>query len=193
MHITHPPFPRAQMNATISRILDAHNLDRVVLISHSYGTGLSAQVLHDPSLAPRIAATLFIDPIPFLLHHPSVAYNFLYRTPKTANEWQLWYFASRDADTARALGRHFHWFENVLFKEELEGKKVAVSVSGQDQIINGPGVRRYLTGEEEARAYWEKDGLEVLWNPELDHATVFDTVERRKRLLDVVARFVTLE
>ena len=105
----------------------------------------------------------------------------------------MWYFASRDADIARALGRHFYWFENVLFREELEGKKVAVSVAGQDQIIDGPGVRKYLTGGEEEQPYWEKDGLEVLWHPELDHATVFDTVERRKTLLDVVARFVTLD
>ncbi|VDB89625.1 unnamed protein product [Peniophora sp. CBMAI 1063] len=193
MHITHPPLPRAQMHSTITRILDAHNLPRVVLMSHSYGTGLSAQILHDPALESRVAATLFVDPIPFLLHHPSVAYNFLYRAPRTANEWQLWYFASRDADVARALGRHFHWFENVLFREELEGKRVAVSVSGRDQVVDGHAVRRYLTGDDVARTYWEKEGLEVLWWPELDHATVFDTRERRKRLVEVVGRFVALE
>jgi hypothetical protein len=36
-----------------------------------------------------IAPVLLIDPITFLLHHPAVAYNFLYRYPRHANEWQL--------------------------------------------------------------------------------------------------------
>jgi len=54
-----------------------------------------------------IAAALLIDPTPFLLHHPSVAYNFVYRHPRHANGWQLWYFASRDANVACALSRHF--------------------------------------------------------------------------------------
>ena len=40
-------------------------------------------------------------------------------------------------------------------------------------------------GSEEGR-----EKLEVLFYPELDHATVFDTKARRRPLLDVLARFV---
>jgi hypothetical protein len=153
-------------------------------------------MLHSPSLAPRISSTVFIDPIPFLLHLPDVAFNFIYRTPHRANEWQLWFFASRDPDVAYALSRHFFWTENVMWKEELEGKKAAVVLSGSDQIVNTREVRKYLTGEEqnegEPEAYWEKDGLEVLFFPKLDHATVFDTKERRRPILSVIKRFVDL-
>lgn len=148
---------------------------------------------------------LLIDPIPFLLHLPSVAYNFVYRAPRTANEWELWYFASRDADVSRALSRHFFWVENVLWKEELKGRRVGVVLSGADQIVDAEEVRAYLTGVDveemtgsgegggEMSRQWEKDGLEVLFYPDLDHAMVFDTRERRKPMLDIIRRFVQIE
>lgn len=162
-----------------------------------------------------IAATLLMDPIPFLLHHPAVAYNFVYRSPRYANEWQLWYFASRDADVARALSRHFFWFECVLFREDVLGSPagaagvkdegrvmpVAVSLAGRDQIVDAPAVHAYLTNGEQctpgaagagAPSRWAQDSLEVLYYPELDHATVFDTRQRRAPILEVLHRFVRL-
>jgi hypothetical protein len=195
-----PPLSRLANCHAISRILTSLHISRFTLIANSYGTVLSTQLLHDAELSTRISSTLFIDPIPFLLHLPSVAFNFVYRHPHTANEWELWYFASRDADVSRALSRHFFWAENVLWKEELEGRRVGVVLSGKDQIVNAEEVRKYLTGDREmvreegevSRA-WERDGLEVLWYPGLDHAMVFDTPERRKPILDIVHQFVQLE
>ena len=175
-----------------------------------------------------IAATLLIDPIPFLLHYPAVASNFVYRQPRHANEWQLWYFASREPDTARALSRHFFWFECILFREDVlgatsgggreststsaAGKRpmpVTVSLAGRDQIVDARAVRAYLTGskdpeEEEVNpggkgraglppSRWEQDGLEVLYFPELDHATVVDTPIDRAPLLGTLSRFVRLD
>ena len=145
-------------------------------------------MLQHPTLSKQVIATLLVDPITFLLHHPSVAYNFLYRPPKRANEWQLWYFASRDPDVARTLGRHFFWNECIMWKEDLGGERgVAVVLSEEDQIVDAKAVRKYLTGEESLN--WVRDGLEVLWYPGLDHATVWDTRERRKPMLEIVKRF----
>ncbi|KAI0063410.1 hypothetical protein BV25DRAFT_1990788 [Artomyces pyxidatus] len=193
MHMTSPPLSREGMCAAIARILDAHNLPRVVVASHSYGTVITAHLHHSPTFAPRIAGTLLVDPIPFLLHHPAVAFNFVYRTPREANEWQLWYFASRDADIARALARHFFWFENILFKDEIEGRRFAVSLAGRDQIVDAKEVRRYLTGEEGGNGKWKDGNLEVLYWQDLDHATVFDTKERRRPLIEIMGKFVRSE
>lgn len=186
---------------------------------------------HDNSNAGTgdlIAATLLIDPIPFLLHHPAVAYNFVYRQPHHAPEWLLWYFSSREPDTARALSRHLFWFECILFRDDIldatsggghgstsaAGKKrpmpVTVSLAGRDQIVDARAVRAYLTGskdpEEEEQvntvgkgraglppSRWEQDGLEVLYFPELDHATVVDTPSDRAPLLGTLHRFVRLD
>lgn len=186
--MTRPPLDREATCLSVSQILATHNFDQVVVVAHSFGTAITSYMLQDPTLSQKVTATLLVDPVTFLLHHPSVAYNFLYRTPKRANEWQLWYFASRDPDIARTLGRHFFWNECIMWKEDLQrGRKVAVILSEKDQIVDTKAVRMYLTGEESLR--WEGDGLEVLWYPELDHATVWDTKERREPMLDIVRRF----
>src|SRR6266702_2272260 len=195
MHITAPPLARDAMCAAITRILDAHGLHRVVVTGHSYGTVVASYPLRrqqgtttngttpqgteqapqeenhttvGDTTSPTIVAALLVDPIPFLLHHPAVAYNFVYRRPRHANEWQLWYFASRD------------------------------------QIVDACAVRAYLTGGEEEQqqvgsgssgppSRWVGDGLEVLYFPELDHATVFDARADRAALLEVLSRFVRQE
>jgi len=77
-----------------------------------------------------------------------------------------------------------------MWKEELQGKKVGVVLSGDDQIVHAEGVRKYLTGEERMTERWEKDGLSVMFFPGLDHGMVFDTKERRLPLLSAVHRFV---
>jgi len=78
-----------------------------------------------------------------------------------------------------------------MWKEDLDrGRRVVVVLSEEDQIVDAKAVRKYLTGEERLR--WEKDGLEVLWYPGLDHATVWDTEERRKPILEIVRRFTVI-
>ncbi|PCH37667.1 hypothetical protein WOLCODRAFT_142188 [Wolfiporia cocos MD-104 SS10] len=194
MRISPPPLPRQAMLAKLARILDRHGLRSFVLTAHSYGTVLAAHILRDREFSRRVSAVLLVDPIPFLLYLPAVAYNFVYRVPRTASEWQLWYFASRDPDIARALARHFFWVENVLWKEDLEGRECAVVLCGKDQIVDGRQVRRYLTGEEDEHAQfrWRKDGLEVLFYPDLDHSNQFDKAELRRPMVDIVSRFVRL-
>ncbi len=194
MRMSPPPLPRPAMLSAISALLTAHSIPRVVVAAHSYGTIVAAHMLRDPALRARVSAWLLIDPIPFLLHQPAVAYNFVYRTPRAANEWQLWYFASRDPDIARTLARHFFWAENILWKEDLAGEEVAVVLSGLDQIVDVREVRLYLTGEElpegdEPPFLWRKDGLQVLWYGGLDHAQAFDTKARRRSILDVLHEF----
>ena len=77
-----------------------------------------------------------------------------------------------------------------MWKEDLDGeRKVTVVLSEEDQIVDAKAVRRYLTGEESLR--WEWGGLEVVWYPGLDHATVWDTRERRKPMLEIVRGFTT--
>jgi hypothetical protein len=139
---------------------------------HSYSTGVAVHVLRrqqgttpqgveklpqeenhtsvggrhrDPTTAhePIIAAVLLIDPIPFLLHHPTVTFNFVYRYPRHD-------FVSCDPDIARTLARDFFWFENIIFCEDVmlhhvmgagpaAGEKkppVAVRLAGHDQIVD---------------------------------------------------------
>ena len=235
----------------------------------------------DNSLIDKIAHLILVDPIPILISNPSVAFNFLYREPSTttassssnssrwcpsysaASSWQLWYFASRDADVARTLFRSFFWSEGGMWKEEVAAflrwrgkrsetnnvkslaryhdevddvslasspstgialptratmnqhrRKMAVVLGGSDQIIPTEAIRRYLTNEDIWKARWvgrvvddsqsedligtgeeEEDRtdsgqLEVLYDPKLDHAKIFDDKQDMIPLLEVVRRYV---
>ncbi|EPQ57705.1 hypothetical protein GLOTRDRAFT_71571 [Gloeophyllum trabeum ATCC 11539] len=190
MRITSPPLTRKATCRAIDDILASVDIYRFAIVSHSYGTVITSHLLKSALLAPRIAACLLVDPIPFLLHLPATSFNFLYRTPKQANEWQLWYFASRDPDIARTLSRHFFWGESILWKDELEGKDVAVVLAEKDQIVDAGEVRWYLTDGAEEQFRWKKGKWEVLFYKGLDHSTVFDTPSRRRPLLDIVRKFV---
>lgn len=250
MHMTDPLPARLVMLDAIQATLTSLDMNSVVLVGHSYGTIIAAHLLraathpqspmpfHDASdsaddldrkveplaLAKKIDSVLLVDPIPLLLHLPDVTYNFLYRKPKEANEWLLWFFSSRDADVSRLLGRYLWWQECILWREDLlaeslpklpspesehpNGKitqqeeevpiahtrpdKIAVFLSGKDQIVHSSAVWKYLTREEETSDRWvSEDGqLEVLYAPEMDHAAVFDSKVQRKVLLEVLERFV---
>jgi hypothetical protein len=142
----------------------------------------------------------------------------------SAAAWQLWYFASRDADIARTLFRSFFWTECVVWREDIEVflsgnsvdgpavtggldsnrfRNMAVVLGGMDQVVPAEAIRRYLTGEKKWKERWlgrihqdigqvqvKGGNLEVLFNPHLDHAVIFDKDKWAIPLLDVVQHYI---
>jgi pimeloyl-ACP methyl ester carboxylesterase len=139
MRLTTPPLDRDGFLREIKKILSHHGWDTsgFVLVSHSYGSVLTTHMLRDPSLGPLMKGLLLIDPVSVCLHLPDVAYNFTRRPPRRANEWQLWYFASMDVGVSEALGRHFFWQENVVWKDELLRLNLGETSTGQDKDTQG--------------------------------------------------------
>ncbi|KAI7097516.1 hypothetical protein KC352_g38582, partial [Hortaea werneckii] len=147
----HPILPRSEFLVQLRRILDQHRgFERFVLLSHSYGSVLSTHILTDDAMAGRVAAALLVDPVTVLLHMPDVAYNFTVRRPRKANEWQLWYFASKDPGVSHVLGRHFFWSQNVLWRDRLQHlvqqnrMRITASLARRDLIVDTEAVGAYL-------------------------------------------------
>jgi hypothetical protein len=99
---------------------------------------------------------------------------------------------------AHTLSRRFYWAENILWKEDLQNRRVAVSLAERDLIVDTQAIGAYLTGADdwalETKGWkdgiWKDGGgLEVLWFQELDHAQVFDKERTRRMLVEVVRRF----
>ena len=195
--ITTAAIGKEEMCSDILKILQKHHWEKFILISHSYGSVISTQLLRNRATADRIGPVLLIDPVSFLLHLPDVAYNFTVRKPRRANEHQLYYFASMDMSVAHTLARHFFWSEKILWKRDIEDRLVTVSLSGQDLISNTHAVGEYLTrgqGEELQDDKWKEQqwagkDLDVIWFEKLDHAQVFDSKEDRKKLVNVVRAY----
>lgn len=49
-----------------------------------------------------------------------------------------------DPGVSHTLGRRFFWNENVLWKEDFEGRKVTAALAGRDLIVDTEAVGRYL-------------------------------------------------
>ncbi|KAG6012068.1 hypothetical protein E4U54_007751 [Claviceps lovelessii] len=213
--LTEAPPRKDELLRMIATILDHHRQWKTfTLVSHSYGSVLTTHMLHSPIFQRHIASVVLIDPVTILLHLPDVAYNFTRRPPKRANEWQLWYFASTDLGVAYSLGRHFFWRDNILWREDLLGtpadtlladegaqsarRKVAVSLSGRDLIVDTASVATYLTskphfimtdgaiGVPEGYSQVSSNEVDVMVFPNLDHAQVFDRKYARDRVVQLI-------
>lgn len=166
--LTSPLLSQARFLEQFREILSQHGQDwkEFVLVTHSYGSVMATHILHSAELSPRVRGLVMVDPVTVLLHLPDVAYNFTRRSPRRANELQLWYFASMEVGVAEGLGRHFFWRENIIWREELqqvgtcghsqvresgddadgEGQ-AAVFLSGRDLIVDTHTVAHYLASE----------------------------------------------
>lgn len=147
--LTHSILTCENFLAQMTRILDTHQYKRFVLCSHSYGSVFTSYMLNNDAMASRVAGTLLLDPVTILLHMPDVAYNFTVRQPRHANEWQLWYFASKDPGVAYTLGRHFFWSQNVIWRDRIMqlvdgGMRMTVSLASRDLIVDTQAVGAFL-------------------------------------------------
>ena len=100
-----------------------------------------------------------------------------------------------DMGVAHTLSRHFFWQENTLWKHEIEGRNVTVTLAESDLIVNTDAVGRYLANDADlmddqwkCRA-WKGKGLDVVWFTQIDHAQVFDRREHRQKLVKVVRAY----
>lgn len=197
--ITHAALRRDKMKEEILKIVRSHGWTKFVLVAHSYGSVIATHLLQSPESSPMIEATILIDPVSILLHLPDVAYNFTCRKPAGANEHQLYYFASMDMGVAHTLSRSFFWQENILWRHDLQGRRVTVVLCGRDLIVNTKAVGRYLVGDKDQVSRdsswkyhkWEGSGLDVIWYENLDHSQVFERKRDYERLVRVVQEYTS--
>jgi len=114
------------------------------VVGHSFGSVPVAWLIQ--KIPHMVGSTVLIDPVCFLLFLPDVAYNFLYRRPQTIVTQAINLLASRELYTANALFRHFWWYCNVLWYDEITCPALVV-LSGKDDIVNAEKVYDYLMVE----------------------------------------------
>lgn len=93
--------------------------------------------------------------------------------------------------------RRFFWSENILWKKDMKGRQVTVSLAARDLIVDTEAVGRYLAQEEDEKSAteewkhrpWTGKGLDILWFEDLDHAQVFDSRRNRDALAQVVRAY----
>ena len=100
-------------------MLNNDNNEKICFVAHSLGTTLISWFMHHPIGITKIASTVILDPVVFLLCDPTVATSFVYKDPVTTIDFLMHFFVSRELFIANALSRHFSWSENILFIDDL--------------------------------------------------------------------------
>eukprot|EP00742_Colponemidia_sp_Colp-10_P007524 GILJ01008110.1.p1 GENE.GILJ01008110.1~~GILJ01008110.1.p1 ORF type:complete len:514 (+),score=59.41 GILJ01008110.1:109-1650(+) len=134
---------------------------KALFVGHSFGTIVVSWVIRQrPDLVEN---TLLADPVSFLLCRSAICQNFAYRKP--VYDW-MYFFVCQELYISHSLFRHFWWFQNVLYVEDLYSIPTTVVLAGNDSITPSVEAREYLEKRRE-------DGsapLKVLWYPTFGHA-----------------------
>ncbi|KZT12486.1 uncharacterized protein LAESUDRAFT_668166 [Laetiporus sulphureus 93-53] len=128
----------------------------VTMLSHSNGSFAHAWMLkHHPSMVTR---SCFIDPVTFCSWEGDLCYNFIYRPCTTGMELVIKYFVGCELGVANFLQRHFDWYANSLWHEEIPNArdpfKTKFFLGGKDVIVNAERVKRYLTAHGIRKGLW---------------------------------------
>jgi len=128
----------------------------VTMISHSNGSFAHAWMLKAyPSMVTR---SCFIDPVTFCSWEGDLCYNFVYRPCRTGMELVIKYFVGTELGVANYLQRHFDWYANSLWYEEIpnarDSSKTMFFLGGKDDIVNAQRVKRYLTSHGIRKGLW---------------------------------------
>ncbi|KAI1751191.1 hypothetical protein F4782DRAFT_506132 [Xylaria castorea] len=149
---------------------------------------------------------LLVDLVTLSIHWGGIPYNFLYRQPRKASEWQLNYFASTNLGVAHSITRRFDCSENVLWKDDMKGLDISVVLSGRDIILDPMALRHYLASDAslKARQYtsipsplgqegFGESGLQVLLYDNLNHAEIFDNRRDWAILVHLLLKYAEME
>ncbi|KAF2666231.1 alpha beta hydrolase fold family [Microthyrium microscopicum] len=205
MRITKAIPPRTEMLSEIFKILDYHGWDKFVIVGHSFGTIIATHLLQKLGDTGRVGPLLLVDPVTLSIHWGDIPYNFLYRHPRKASEWQLHYFISTDMGAAHSITRNFDWTQNVLWREDMRGRVITVALADADIVMDTFAIRKYLVDDDNlnAQVYNAKDltqedgfrryhqrleqrGLDIIWYEGLNHADIWDRARTWAPLVEIL-------
>ena len=160
------PTPH-QFVEKFQRLLDRHHIGRVSVVGHSFGSITAGWLAtHCPQ---RVSHLTLLDPVSMLLAFPEVSYSFLYRPPVKLTEWIIYLMASRELTISHTLHRHFWWYNNNLWLEDVPAHiGVVIGLASGDEITNPVALQEYAANcAAKRQAKWQMhmqkqaDGAEV--------------------------------
>ncbi|CAG8627302.1 6269_t:CDS:2 [Funneliformis mosseae] len=162
----------------IEEMLMSHGYPKATFVAHSLGTAVCSWMIKEAR--KRVGGCVLIDPICFLLHYSHVAYNFVYREPKAANEHMTYLFCSRELYISYYFSRHFHWFQSAFFVKNRNAlpANTHIYLSEHDNIVPSSEVYKYLA----------KKNVSVHMMRGLDHASYLFRPDWEDRIVSDILR-----
>ncbi|GBG32768.1 Hypothetical Protein FCC1311_089932 [Hondaea fermentalgiana] len=154
-------------------------------VGHSYGTMVMAWIVKSaPELAESYA---FLDPGCFLLHYTKALKAIIYKHAVSDGEKIFEYFLRSELFFSNHMRRHFFWFKNVLFFEDIpQHQKALIILSDRDDIMPVKEVVRAF--DEHPRRGEALQHIRILRLPNLTHGS-FLFAEECQQVIDSVVSF----
>mmetsp|Transcript_2165 Transcript_2165/g.3193 ORF Transcript_2165/g.3193 Transcript_2165/m.3193 type:complete len:483 (-) Transcript_2165:147-1595(-) len=172
---------RSEMMESFEQIIAKHKIARACFVGHSFGTCcVSWMAKHHPEI---VAQAVFLDPVCFLLFLPDVAFNTLYRVPRSFSEWLVAVGVAKEPTVAHFLRRHFWWYQNFIQLDDLQCPSIAV-LAELDQLAPVDAVHHYISTSRQNQLLEEAPATrgvtfplevkhhEVMWWPGFIHGSV---------------------
>ncbi len=145
---------------SLAEILALHQITRCSVAGHSFGSIVAGWAA--AAFPEQVQQLVLVDPVCLLLCLPDVAVNFLYRSP-SANLLERsvkdLIDPSSEITVSHALRRHFWWYQNVCWLQDVKCP-VVVALSSEDDIVPSRAIRTYVQrhyGMDDAPAAAEKE------------------------------------
>lgn len=135
---------RAETVESLAEILSLHSIAHCAVAGHSFGSIVAGWAV--AAFPSQVQQLVLIDPVCLLLCLPDVAVNFLYRSPPA----NLFHRTLKDLldpsseiTVSHALRRHFWWYQNVTWLQDVTCPLV-VALSSEDDIVPSTAIRAYV-------------------------------------------------
>eukprot|EP00656_Telonema_subtile_P039196 TRINITY_DN4432_c0_g1_i3.p1 TRINITY_DN4432_c0_g1~~TRINITY_DN4432_c0_g1_i3.p1 ORF type:complete len:302 (-),score=61.10 TRINITY_DN4432_c0_g1_i3:45-950(-) len=150
----------------LSQMVQIHSPDRTAtFVGSSFGTIFVTWMI---KRAPACVAAAFLaDPVVFLLHSPELCRTVAYPRLDSAGAVLQNYFLVGELGIASTIHRHFWWFENVLWIEDIPEQlhgSVVVALGSNDFLVPAAAIQRYLSRRPDVvRLLYVEGGEHVQW------------------------------
>ena len=192
-------------------ILDELGVEKAIVIGHSWGSNVISWLCQ--AAEDRIAASIFLDPVVFMLHLRNITYNWFYKDTSAvkaspygtaAAEGETTYstqltepdtgggvmsLIKSELFTNHALQRPYMWFRNVLFAHEMEKKSFSTTIclSELDPIVPSDAVKEHvLAHRAERRAEGLSSQVEVKVLPGATHGSFVFEKDYQRSVVDLI-------
>lgn len=123
-----------QVCDSICEILTKHNISKVSLIGHSWGTFTAGWLVR---LRPQVISHFtLIEPVALTVILFETTYCILYKPPVNFTDYLLYYFVRNDISLSNTLHRNFFWYNMSLRLEDIPNNiPIVISFNGLDDLI----------------------------------------------------------
>lgn len=176
------PTP-SDVSSHIRMILHRYNINKVVLLGHSWGTIFCNWVMRlNPDAVRQI---ILIDPVTLAAAFPDTIYGLLYRPPTSMLECLFSYLVRYDLTISNSLHRHLCWYNAFLDFEDIPSNiGVTIAIAARDALINGQALIT-LTDHYRLERKKRKNSIpmnKIVWD--IGHGDAFLCRDNIKHLVD---------